>query len=159
MKALRPLVIVLLALGALFYLAGILWAGVLSLQSNTVPELPEVVTYVITTIGGVLATNFGAVFGISVVPNGGKKAEQLNMFSLLAPPASRTKVDKLQIIAAYLYIVSLLLALIFWLVDGLSDTSAPVLSTMTFTLIGVIGGLGAVVLGAQSEPDAGTQAG
>ena len=56
---------ILLAIGAIAYLGGVAWAGIASLQTDDIPEIPGIVTQAITVIGGVLATHTGAVFGIA----------------------------------------------------------------------------------------------
>ena len=70
MNQLRPLIVILVLLAALAYLGGIAWAGIASLNSETAPGIPEVVTQAITVIGGALATHFGAIFGISQFTTG-----------------------------------------------------------------------------------------
>lgn len=54
--------------------------------------------------------------------------------------------DRLPIFAAYLYFISLIIALIFWIINGFSDQSAQVLKNMTSTLIGAAAGVLAVYL-------------
>ena len=54
MNRLRPLVIFIVAAAAAAYVGGIIYAGFVSLQSTTKPQLPEVVTQAITVIGGTL---------------------------------------------------------------------------------------------------------
>lgn len=64
---LRPLVVIVVALGALAYLGGIAWAGIATLRSghSELAIVPGYVTSLVTTIGAALATHFGALFGIS----------------------------------------------------------------------------------------------
>lgn len=149
MKPLRPLVLSLLALAAAAYVGGIAWAGIASLGSPDEPPLPEIVTYAITAIGGLLATHFGAALGISQF-SGGTRGPDLRFWRWARLPeragAAADMLDWLQIAAAYLYAISLLGAFVFWAIDGLSPTSARTLVNMSFTLIGVFVGIGAVAL-------------
>jgi hypothetical protein len=155
MKPLRPLILLIVGFAALAYIGGILWAGIASIQCPKVPvELPDLVTQTITSIGAVLATNFGALFGISkfVNENRGKNPTLINIkkwYGLPVMPKSENKVaflDKLPVYAAYLYFISLILALVFWGITGFSDQSAQILKNMTSTLIGAAAGVLAVYL-------------
>ena len=65
MKQTRPLILLIVGFATIAYIGGILWAGIASVTSPTMPKIPELVTQAITAIGAVLATNFGALFGIS----------------------------------------------------------------------------------------------
>lgn len=151
MNWLKPLSIIAILLGAVMYLGGILWAGFASIKIPTPPQLPEVVTFVVKVIGGVLATNFGALFGITVLQNGGQITKGLTMDPRSISKFSRTKADWFQIIAAYVYFFSLLIALVFWFIDKFSAQSADMLKDMTFTLIGVIVGMLSVALNLKSD--------
>jgi hypothetical protein len=141
MNALKPLTVILVLLAGLLYLGGLVWAGVASLGSETTPTIPEAVTYVITIVGGVLATNFGAIYGISVLPDGTGRARELKITRI-----PKLTADAIQVVAAWVYVLSLLAAVVFWTLDGFSPESAEVLRNMTFTCIGVLGGVLAVAL-------------
>jgi len=147
---LRPLVLFILALAALAYLGGIVWAGVATLvDPSREPELPAIVTYAITAVGGLLATHFGAVFGISQLSGGAPQALHRFWKWVSLPVRAEgvtTTLDWMQIAAAYLYVGSLLLAVVLWAVDGLSPLASRALINMTFTLVGVFAGIGAVAL-------------
>jgi len=149
MEKLRPLVLSVLAIAAVAYVGGIVWAGVSSLRSATEPALPQIVTQALTAIGGLLATHFGAVFGISLLP-GGAPQRLLRGFPWArrgrSAGASAAPLDWIQIAAAYLYLSSLVVAVVFWAIDGFSSQTAQVLITLSSTLIGVVVGIGAVVL-------------
>lgn len=155
MKQLRPLILLIVGFTAIAYIGGILWAGIASIKCPKVPvQIPDLVTQAITGIGAVLATNFGALFGISQFANEnrGNNPTLINIkkwYGLPVMSNSEDKVpflDKLPIYAAYLYFISLLLALIFWCIAGLSDQSAQILKNMTSTLIGAAVGVLAVSL-------------
>ena len=150
---LRWIILFLLAVAAVAYLGGVVWAGIASLQTDKVPEIPEIVTQAVVVIGGVLATHTGAVFGIARYLSSGQKLKP-SMFSLAswaklplkAGAKAEPSLDFVQIAAVVVYIVSLLAAVVFWGLDGFSDTSAEVLRNMAYTFIGLIGGLLAVQL-------------
>jgi len=152
MNQLRPLIIILVLLAALAYLGGIAWAGVASLRSDSEPSIPEVVTQAITVIGGALATHFGAIFGISQFTTGKPRSisSAVNFTSWSKTPLrageKESRLSWLQVLAAYLYVFSLVAAVIFWGLDGFSGQSARVLSNMSFTLVGVLAGVLAVAL-------------
>lgn len=152
MNQLRPLIIIVVLLAALSYLGGIAWAGFASLNSETEPSIPEVVTQAITVIGGALATHFGAIFGISQFTTGKPRSlsSAVNFNSWTRTPLrngeKESRLSWLQVVAAYLYVFSLVAAVVFWGLDGFSKESAQVLSNMSFTLVGVLAGVLAVAL-------------
>ena len=165
---LRPLVVVVVFLGALLYAGGIIWAGVASLRSAAEPELPDLITQAITAIGAALATHFGALFGISQFTGGNprpipsplkihswatlpsrpkRKHEEIPREALRAEEEADHRFDKLQIAAAYFYLGSLILAAAFWAFDGgFSKDAAEALRTMSYSLLGVIVGIMTIVL-------------
>ena len=147
---LRPLVLFILALAALAYVGGIVWAGVATLlDTSREPSLPDIVTYAVTAVGGLLATHFGAVFGITQL-SGGTRQPIHKFWRWVALPVREgggtQPLDWMQIAAAYLYVGSLLAAFVFWAADGFSPLAARALVTMSFTLVGVFAGIGAVAL-------------
>ncbi len=144
MNALRPLVLIILALVAVAWIGGIAWAGIASLTSKDTPTLPGIVTQAVTAIGGVLATHFGAVFGINEVARRTRGAKKRGPWLLRAPlraDGTTQSLDWIQTTAAYVYVAGLLGALAFWLIDGFSASSAQMLVTLTTTLIGVAVGI------------------
>lgn len=168
---LRPLVVLIVLFGSLFYIGAIIWAGVASLNAakDNPAAIPEIVTYVITAIGTALATHFGALFGISQFTGGNPrpipKPYHVNVWATLprrsvaqtgAPQAGEVlgivtsapehHFDGFQIAAAYVYFGSLVLAAVFWFMTGFSAFAAEVVRNMTFSLIGVIAGVMAIVL-------------
>jgi hypothetical protein len=154
MKQTRPLILLIVGFATIAYIGGILWAGIASVTSPTMPKIPELVTQAITAIGAVLATNFGALFGISQFTSIDKSAnptylniKKLYKLPLLTDAKNKTPfLDKLPIYAAYLYFISLFVATVFWCIDGFSDQCAQVLKNMTSTLIGAATGVLAVYL-------------
>lgn len=150
---LRVIILILLAIAAVAYLGGVAWAGIASLQTDEVPEIPAIVTQAITVIGGVLATHTGAVFGIAryLSSNTRLKPKVYNPVAWSVVPkregvAPGMGLDMIQITAVVVYLVSLLAAVVFWGLDGFADTSAEVLRNMSYTFVGLIGGLLAVQL-------------
>lgn len=168
MDQLRPLAIGLVFLAAAAYMGGIVWAGVESLQSPTEPILPEIVTNAVTAIGGALATHFGASFGLARFTGRSLSPDPIRPWHVRAwaatLPQDRGTADELsasqwiQVGAAYLYVISLLMAAVFWGLDDLfSPNSAILLRNMTFTLVGVAVGVLTVTLnvGLRGSDDAG----
>jgi hypothetical protein len=157
MNQLRPLIVILVLLAALAYLGGIAWAGIASLGTEAEPTIPEVVTQAITVIGGALATHFGAIFGISQFTTGKPRSlsSAVNFNSWTRMPLrngeKESRLSWLQVVAAYLYVFSLVAAVIFWGLDGFSGQSARVLSNMSFTLVGVLAGVLAVALNVREQ--------
>ncbi len=106
-------------------------------------NMPAFLTHVMTTIGGVLATNLGAVLGLTVAQSAGLiSAESLPWY---APTAAN-----LQVIAAYVYVVGLLAATGLWAAKRFTAGQDHVVSTLpelAKTLLGVMAGALAVMLG------------
>ncbi len=139
MKALRPLIVFILMLAGVVYVGGIIWAGLGKTVSDDA-------VFAITAIAGVLATNFGALLGITVSMSGSTH----HPLSLTLRKAQRTTTDLLQVIAAYVYFVGLLAAAAFNLRGDVGG--GDMLRNMTSTLIGVIVGVLAVALATEPEP-------
>jgi len=134
------LLIVVATLGALLYVSGLVWAVVSTLGKTNVP-MPSPVGHALTSVGAVLATNFGAVLGLPTT--------RLAVFSwsraIAVAGESQTKF--LQIVAAWVYFVCLVAAAVVWAVAMLK--SVPVMEPiqqMSLTLIGVAAAALAVLL-------------
>jgi len=126
------------------YFAGIIYAGIASLKTDAEPDIPDIVTAVITGTGGTLATFFGMVFGFNRANEAG--ASQKTKTTELTPPQS---------VAAWGYLASLVMAVVFWAIDGFSDSSAEVLRSLSMTCPGVFVGALAVSLNVpKGEPTA-----
>jgi hypothetical protein len=141
----RILIFGLLALAALGFLTGLIAAMNFSVEGKP-DKMPKFVRQIVIAVGGVLATNLGAVIGISVMQATftGASAMGLLLFKGADPPSV------LQIGAAYCYIVGLLIALVGWARTGFSDDPkvvVDVLPQMSQTLLGVVVGVLAVALG------------
>ncbi len=130
------------ALAVVLYLAAIVYVGVLSLRSSATPDVPPIVDYYVTSISATLATFLGMVLGFrqandSTGPPG-------------IPAAPVTQLTWTQTIAAWSYVASLCLALLFWILDGpFSSATAPLIQNLTKSLIGLFGGALTVYLNAQ----------
>lgn len=170
---LRPVVLIIVAVGAVLYLAAIFVAGVQSLQQDAEPAIPEVAVYLVTLIGAALATHFGAVFGISQFTGGNPRPipgiTQVSTWSVLPErkvdrvstpdgeeQAKGGQYERLQQWAVYFYVFSLILALTFWILDGLSDSTSEIIRNMTWTFVGVIGGVVAIALNVRPQNTTGT---
>jgi len=137
---------VLACLAGLFFLAGILEAGILT-QKGKPEKMPPFLKQTVTLIGGVLATNLGAVLGISVARG---VSPSLRIWAVPTTQA-------LQMAAVILYVVGLLLAAVFWAINGFKENpnGGPIvvvstLPELTRILLGVIIGAAIVVLGISS---------
>jgi hypothetical protein len=69
------LFLILVGMAGLFFIIGIGYAGYYSLK-NRPAHMPPFLTNVTTTIGGVLATNLGAVLGLTVTQSAGLTAAE-----------------------------------------------------------------------------------
>jgi hypothetical protein len=63
-----------------------------------------------------------------------------------AAHASSQPLDRLQVAAAYFYVCALFAGGVLWGLDAFSPTSADILKNVTYSLIGVAGGVIAVAL-------------
>lgn len=157
--SLKPLVVAIVVVAALLYCGAVVWAGVASIRDGKdggPPSLPSPVVMVVTAIGGALATHFGALFGITqsqrdpATRNAGGQPSLLDRrvwarsaaieegnAAVAAGPADPPLLDRVQVLAAYLYFFALVSALAFWILDGFSDKTADVIKAMSLTFIGV----------------------
>jgi hypothetical protein len=135
MKQLYGIVIAAVFLAFGFYFVAIGYIGVQAIRLGNAFEPDQIVSAVMTIIGGTLATHFGMVFGFERANSTGAKSHA-------------TELTSLQTTAAWAYIVSLLIAGGFLVVNNFyyKQTSPEILVTLTMTLIGVVGGLLAVGL-------------
>lgn len=134
----KPLITFLLLVGAALYFGGILYAGVRSIQKSGEPDINDFIKYVVASLGGVLGTHLGAVLGISRTRGGGGLGLPATGYATAAGLSRRQ--GRLQIAAAYFYVISLAAALGLWAIDGFSVNSAELIRTMGVNLVGVIVG-------------------
>jgi hypothetical protein len=130
--------------GILFYL-GIGWAGWCTLRGSP-EEMPKFLSQTVSALGGVLATNFGAVIGLQHISkeSAGSLAAAYSPNALLSLNASPT-FPQLQAYAALFYLVGLTLALALWCFKKFNQKQGEVVSTLpelSQSLLGVLmGGL------------------
>jgi hypothetical protein len=159
----KPLIVGLVVLAGAFYLYAIIQAGIISLKGSG--TLNDFFGTAVAIIGGTLSTNLGAVLGITLSPppNPSMKGiirqqpvSFLKLHSTIneAPAGSNNPQpspnQKMQIIACYFYVISLLIAFIFWMValsKGSDAKIVPLLPELSKTLLGVIVGALTVMLG------------
>ena len=144
MDGVRVLVVSLMVLAAAGFIAGVVSAIRYSLN-GTPSNMPPFLRQVVTAIGGVLATNLGAVIGITVQQ---VRAAGFDMASVLVAAGADTP-TKLQVGAAYLYVIGLLIALYgWWKLEFTEDPNKVVvtLPQLSQTLLGVGAGVLAVAL-------------
>jgi hypothetical protein len=149
-RSLQPLLVFLVFVAGLLYLLGILWAGIASIMTDGVPSIPEFVTQLVSGIGGVLGTHFGAIFGISQLQSPSERSlawlKVHTRSSATTQESTTGLLDCLQIIAAYFYVLALLVGFILWGVDKFSVTSAELLKNIAASFLGVLVGVLAVAL-------------
>lgn len=144
----KLLIGILLGLSALFFFVGLHEAVEYS-QPGKAAQMPEYLRHAVIVIGGVLATNLGAVVGI--------KLEQLRIGGFTWNSALLVRANDegqviLQVIAAYLYVFALCYAtLAWWRIDFTEEPAdvVVILPQLSQTLLGVVVGLLAVALGRQ----------
>jgi hypothetical protein len=140
-KGLRELAIGFVALAALGFLGGIVTAAYYTLWVEGAPrpgDMPAFVAETVTSIGAILGTNLGAALGIRAT------TQQWRL-----SPASDT-MDGLRVGAAWFYAGCLVLALAFWGFTGFTEEAGsvvPMLPQFSRTLLGVVVGVVAVLLG------------
>jgi len=158
MQQIKSLIALLLVLAVGFYLYGIIQAGRYSIGS--LGTLDNYWTTIVTVIGGTLATNFGAVLGVTINPPPMPAPAPAFLFlrsTFTTPqkniPASGdttgTGPQKIQIIACWFYVFSLVLAFVLWqIARGNGSTHIEdALPQLSYTLAGVLVGGMTVGLG------------
>ena len=125
----RIIIMAAMLLGAILYFVGIVWAGI------TPDTLPEFLEQAVVVIGGALAANFGSVVGIAATdpPRKSFRAVSAKVLTDWKLPTD----DVLSKAAAVLYFISLLLAVILWLIQGFSTDASTVIISLSYTAIGV----------------------
>lgn len=149
---------------ALWSIAGITFTGsiiyaayvTIWIDGHPKPEImPEFLSWAASVIGGVLATNFGAVLGLSLSPDT-EKFSDVAMFKPLQknptiePRSTISRVEKVQIAAAYVYFTGMVLAAVFFAFNNFEDNPSEtviLLPELSKTLIGAAVGALAVAFG------------
>ncbi len=141
----RFLVFLILLLAGVGFIAGLISAIQFSF-SGTPDDMPRFIRQVVTAIGGILATNLGAVLGVKIEQAKSLGFDTKRFFVGAVGDAPST----LQLVAAYLYVFGLLVALWGWWKLGFTEDPSKVVVTLpqlSQTLLGVAVGVLAVALG------------
>lgn len=148
MNPIGILKVLLISLACISFIYGIYKACKISLEKE--PDLtlmPAFLSNLVTSIAAILATNLGAVIGITVI-NDNSEFRNLstwnltNLFSENAPSAW-------QALACFIYILGLLAAAIVWAIKNFTSDEKKVVSLipeLTKSLVGVVVGVLAISL-------------
>jgi hypothetical protein len=139
-ETIRSVLVWIFAVGGGLVFFWYIWtAGQLSIATPNTPPviIPNELIGFGTATGTILATNLGAVLGISIGDGTNRGFRQMQN-TLAAPWA--------QLIAAVFYVACLVVALVFYAKTEYSATSAEILKTSLSTLLGVLVGSMAAVL-------------
>lgn len=163
-SAIKLLVILLASLAGLLYISSIINAIAATFSRDV--KLIGFLSEAATVIGGVLATNLGAVLGVTFTQPTNKPLiafEGTPMVMGLRPSIQSKKqratgvansAQNLQVIACWVYVFCLLAALVVWLIAQFTGVPegqiVPLLPEMAKTLLGVIVGALTVVLGGKT---------
>jgi uncharacterized membrane protein len=135
---------ILVAIGGIaitIYYGAIIYAGILSVRSpNTEPEIPEFLSILITTVSGTLATFLGMALGFKQAHAATSSVQEVAKVLDLSWP---------QAIAAWAYVVSLVVAVGFWAYCRFSKNTALTIQNLAKSLLGLFGGALAVLLNVQ----------
>lgn len=149
MDAIKILRIILLAFGCVAYVYGIAKAFVISWKGDDVNKMPAFLVNVVGTIGTILATNLGAVMGLTLAesPSDSFSEEDWDPVNLfVAEHASKA----FQTTACYIYVIGLIAAAIVWThrkFETDPQKIVPLVPELTKSLLGVIVGVLVVALG------------
>lgn len=137
MKAIKILFYFLVAFAGLFFLY-VVFLAILYSFKETPDKMPEIANWAITAIGGVLAINLGGVLGLKIAEG------YLKIKALKEPTPS-----VIQIVAAFLYVLILIVAFVVWAILGFEskpEEIVPAIPSLSKTLCGVLVGALAVAL-------------
>ncbi|NOZ27202.1 MAG: hypothetical protein GXP39_03995 [Chloroflexi bacterium] len=142
---------VIVALLLIAYLAVVAWAGYLSLTMSEKPSVPAAVTNLFTGVAGLIAAHFAAVYGLSQAGPANVRAQLRSVRTWVRGPAEmQGGGDELRqwisVIAVVVYLISVLLAWLFWFVDGLSENTADLVKNLATTGVGAFLGVLAFML-------------
>lgn len=139
----------LAAIAIVLFAWGVFAAGYYTIKKRA-PEMPVFLERSVTSIGGVLALNLGAVVGLDAANAGAFATQSMFSASLLLSGS----VSGVQLWAAYLYAFFLVVALVLWGVVGFKVNEAgkpkvvvDTLPELSRTLVGVVVGVIAILLG------------
>jgi hypothetical protein len=134
------------------FFGGIIVAGSDTIGKETPVEMPAFLVLVVTMAGGALATNAGAVLGISFERGGAGSRFAPDLFRFRGWSGANDA-TKVQILAAYAYVIGLCAAAALWAVYNFKEdgaTSVQLLAGLTKTLFGAAACALAVVLAGKS---------
>ena len=147
-KPIAYLMSFLIFVACALYIYGIYVACRESLLSRN--SINEYLSSAITGIIAVLSTNLGAVLGITVTQTNSSfnKTKNWNPLTFFTAPSVTT----IQIIACYVYILSLVVVTIVWIKLKFEiDTVVPIIPQMSKSLLGVVVGALAVALNTKNQ--------
>jgi hypothetical protein len=171
--SIRNLTLFVSGLAIVLYYLGIIFLGLPRWQALATPDAAKYVSGAVTVIGATLATYFGGVVGLNRVnatirggnpaaqaPAAQAPAAQAGAAPAAAAPAAAApaaaapvpELSGLQIIAAWAYILSLVLALLIWISSGFAETTEEAVRNLALTLPGVAAGILAVTLNVERPP-------
>jgi hypothetical protein len=163
-NSIRTLIVAIVVLTGLLYTFTIVYTIILTFTEIKV--LDPLLGSTVTVIGGVLSTNLGAVLGVTLTPPlrdlkplptflGLRSSIGLNTQRLTGTTQAETG-QKLQIIACWVYVISLTLAFAGWIIaklSGIRDAQIqPLLSELAKTLLGIMVGALTLALG-RTQPE------
>jgi len=136
----RVLVAIVLAIACVLFVIFLVQAFTMTRdRADTAKEAPlkEFPAKFMVVVGGALAVNLGTVLGIQL-----KQGPRSWSSKGIGEWWGKLKADqKLQIVLASVYFLSLCLALAFWWADGWSETTTAPIPDLAWTLLGVILGV------------------
>jgi hypothetical protein len=128
-------------LAVVLYVLAIIYVGMINLRSPK-PIVPPIIDYFVTSMSATLATFLGMVLGFK------KANDKTGVPGAAVAPV--TRLDWVQTIVAWTYVLSLVLGLVFWFLDGpFSDGAAQLLQNLTKSLVGLFVGAITVYLNVQ----------
>ena len=149
-KTIKYMLCFLILTGYLAYIYGVFKACVVSWPADSTDyKMAAFLSFAVTGIAGVLSTNLGAVLGLTVTNKNSRfnNRDAFLLKKLLTDPTAA------QILACYLFILSLAAAAVVWGHRDFTedpDKIVPLIPQMTKTLLGVI--VGAVAVSLKKEP-------
>ncbi|MBP6416882.1 MAG: hypothetical protein KA330_10530 [Chitinophagaceae bacterium] len=135
-------------IGCAIYIFGIVQACIVSWHPDRPPyEIPVFLSTTVTSIAALLATNLGAVLGISITKSNSLFGEMKtwNPLTVFSDPEP----TNFQATVCYVYVFSLVACGVVWAIRGFEpDTTkiVPLLPEMTKSLLGIIIGALAMAL-------------